>query len=178
MTYNDKYANIYNEINCFENLINNSEQWCCNPCNSARQCLRYLYSIIMYNKDNIDYLYNNCTSKNDLESALELKADNSEVNNNIQDIYNKLDLFPNKTEVQNLLDEKASKNELENLNNNTPKLNELKKIILDDNFQDDLKEKLKNTFINKNDFNEIINTKANKEIVINSLHKKANKSDI
>jgi len=178
MTYNDKYANIYNEINCFENLINNSEQWCCNPCNSARQCLRYLYSIIMYNKDNIDYLYNNCTSKNDLESALELKADNSEINNNIQDIYNKLDLFPNKTEVQNLLDEKASKNELENLNNNTPKLNELKKIILDDNFQDDLKEKLKNTFINKNDFNEIINTKANKEIVINSLHKKANKSDI
>ena len=178
MTYNDKYANIYNEINCFENLINNSEQWCCNPCNSARQCLRYLYSIIMYNKDNIDYLYNNCTSKNDLESALELKADNSEVNNNIQDIYNKLDLFPNKTEVLNLLDEKASKNELENLNNNTPKLNELKKIILDDNFQDDLKEKLKNTFINKNDFNEIINTKANKEIVINSLHKKANKSDI
>ena len=178
MTYNEKYANIYNEINCFENLINNSEQWCCNPCNAARQCLRYLYSIIIYNKDNIDYLYNNSTSKNDFESALELKADSSQLDNNIQDIYNKLELFPNKTELQNLLDEKASKNELENLNNNTPKLNELKKIILDDNFQVDLIDKLKNTFINKNDFNEIINTKANKEIVINSLHKKANKTDI
>ena len=137
-------------------------------------------------------------SKNELNTAINLKANTTEVMRAFSDLSSAIDNRSTIEETRNLLNDKISKSELLYYLNSKPSLEDIKNLIDDKvdyrNFNNEINElklnyddlnknfnnKINNFALNKdlNNIKKILDEKANLTEVNNALNKKANKDTI
>jgi hypothetical protein len=161
----------------FETLLNNPTEWTNNPVESTRQCLKYLYSMILHNNNKIDKLDRVKATKNELNSSLNIKANIADIMRTFSEVAQNIENRPTLDDIQMLLDEKANRNDVNELMSNRPSLDDIKMYLSNGDIKINLIEDLSKNFVTKKEFSDVVSTKANKDNVINALHKKGNKSD-
>ena len=161
----------------FETLLNNPTEWTNNPVESTRQCLKYLYSMILHNNNKIDKLDRVKATKNELNSSLNIKANIADIMRTFSEVAQNIENRPTLDDIQILLDEKANRNDVNELMSNRPSLDDIKMYLSNGDIKINLIEDLSKNFVTKKEFSDVVSTKANKDNVINALHKKGNKSD-